>query len=211
MSKRHSYLPSNLPSGCTVYAPLTEGNLAIGGVQPTITGNGEVTWDASAEAYKFSMVNAASSTCVLYWDIDLGLESNAMQEVTIFCKAFVAGATNGFPYLVVLGDANETSSYRPHINASNAFISQYSAWQNCAWVRRNTNVLTYYTSGRTDSVNASHVSNPANWNGSNKCNSRLCIFWRRNNEGINNPSLYAYIKDIMIFNRALTAQEIAAL
>lgn len=193
------------------YAPLTNGDLTdhISGTNPTLTGNGIMTWDTNEQAYMFKMTTSSNS-CIAYWNVDFTgrMNLNVSQEYTIFSKVKVVNYVSGYPYILGLGNWNNSSSYKPHINAETC--GHPSTIMNCACIRYSNNSMYFMQANRTETNSSSHMSNPANWNNINLCANRVCVYFRRWNEDTANNA-YAYIKDCMVFNRALTPAEVAQL
>jgi len=211
MPKREHINLESLPGGCIFYAPLTQNDLTehVSGAN-LIMSNGIMTWDGQQDSYAFKLNVSSNGVCVAYWNADFSdkINLNVSQEYTIFAKCMADGSSLNFPFLVGLGNYNQNNSYKPHINVNTS--NCINMWKNTAFIRYSNNSLYYIDRNTYEYNNSSHMSNPANWNNSNLCAKRVCLLFRRFSEDTSN-TITSYIKDVMIFNRALTAAEVAEL
>jgi hypothetical protein len=207
-----------LPQGCIFYAPLKKNDLTdhVSGATMTIS-QGTVTFDNNYGMYKFEIPANTNSIACAYWDVDFTNDFTLTNndEYTLYAKVIVPIVNNGRPYLVGLGNFDVNNSYKPNF-AGNAVLGTGNSGSigsignpaYAALTRQrsgNSGWLTYYSKNFNESVNSSHMSNPANWSNNNLCAKRVCLLFSRDS---NYSAFTAYIKDIYIFNRALSQTEI---
>ena len=215
MRRNHSI--DNIPfaENLVFYAPLTEGDLTDHVSRTSmVDGNrGTYIWDSEKKMYLFSFTNSSSGT-VGYWDVNLRMSTIETQSYTLFCKIICDDVSSGRPYVFGLGNFDMSNSYKPSVCAghyygrnSNQKIESISY---IAAVRDGLQGKLYYypcvNNQWDESSTGTHMSNPENWNNINLCGSRVCVCIRRDNFA---PKFW--IKDARVYNRALSAQDLAQL
>ena len=200
-----------LPQGCIFYAPLSQYDLtdSVSGANLISTGKFSMQWDAVENMWFIEAINDVAGSCGFYWDVDFTNDFNftMSDEYTIIASVKVPNTQSGRPYIAGLGNFDSSSSYKPCISSS------FGTNGKVAFIKKNIsptqNLLTFYYSGATETQGTNHLSNTANWNNTNLCAKRVCIGVVRETGYYNVNKLY--IKDVYVFNRALTTNEIAAL
>lgn len=211
MKREHNI--ENLPfqENLVFYAPLTNWDLTdwISGNEFVTSGNGTIQWNSVKEAYQIS-TPTTRTRFVMSINVDLGITLTNQSEYTIFAKILpnTIQASVIEPF-VGLGNWSE-SSFKPHINSSTNFVSSTANFNYSAYEGLDNNgsgrICRYYVYGKDEYNDYSHVSNPAQWNNTNKCKNMLCVGVNRNGN-----AMTFCIKDIMVFDRRLTPEEIKTL
>lgn len=222
MSRRHYKKLEQQPlppfyENLVFWAPLTEGDLTdhISGVELKHTDESYVKWDSSMNAYQFFKKRKPDyngwDTSILFDAVNFpkGLKKEATQGYTItaLCKRSYTQSYNYPPY-VVLGLYTTNDVWRPCIAFSNLEPSSTKEqWGRRTFLRNadgnsksyfNTQLITQGTDGNLASY-ISQNTDVLNYIGVN--------LDRDGKDKNQNP----WIADIRIYNRALTAEEVAQL
>lgn len=191
------------------WAPLTEGDLTdhISGVEPTTGQNCIVTWDSNKISYLIDASAAGDLVYGLLWE-HLSLNLVDGHEATIYVEVcYSKGTYNSSSFFAgvpnILSDAETQSSNYVAVQPIRFSLQPSSTF-----------VKLVCSCPTLDGVN---VKNPAfykngslfvtgNWRAKSKL-SRNVVCAVQNYHS----SISAYIRDIRIYNRALTAEEVAQL
>ena len=222
MSKRHTDITTGkpLPEGCIFYAPLTQGDFAdhVSGATMVHNANvGTVVWDSTYNMYKFTQTNGQRNCCIGHWNVDFApyFQGLVTEEWTIAARV-VFSPQNGRPYLAGLGNYNENSAFKPNLQpmaiGGPGTYTPVTEPTFCACIRDGVNYnMTWWPKNYIDTsqISTSSTTNPANWNKTtNHILDRVCIHLCRENGYLN---MWQYTNSLMVFNKALTFQELEAI
>jgi len=171
------------------HAPLTtDGKDIVSAKTPSVTGSVSYSQDG---AY-------FGGTQYLKYDFS---KNEMLSSKTMFLRVKVAAQRNPYDYFATLSWGSGATSFDSQVGAN---LQTYT-WYDIAIVM-DTNRQTFYLDG----VDIWHKANSDTWNNWNMTSGTLNI---ATNAGANaaNRSFFGYIKDVRIYNCALTASEVAQL
>lgn len=208
MKREHNIEELPFYENLVFYAPLSKDDISdwISGNEFALSGNGTAAWDDNYSAYRIT-TPATKSRFVMSIDVDLDILLTNNSEYTIFAKIHPVGTLPSVnePY-IGLGDWNSTS-FKPHINSSDNFVQNITDFNNSAYEGLDNNgngrICRYYVKNYNEYTAYTHASCPAQWNSTNRCKNMICVGINRNGS-----SMTFLVKDIMVFNRMLTQEEI---
>lgn len=220
MKREHKDIVEVVPfrESLVFYAPLTEGDLTdhVSG-QSLVYPSGRVVFDSERGMYLFSKM---PKTNEIYFPVNLYAAGIQQCRYTIFvdCQAQTYGYYNYPPY-VVIGGYSDTTSWRPSVacirDESNttrglrkkrAFVATKSATmapEYSAYYIDDAGV--HYVFGENN-LSLGSVIDPQNWTPIMK--QRVSLNPKRDS---NDTNYKVYLKDIRIYNRALSENELAQL
>lgn len=207
--------------GCIFYAPFTYGDLTdhISGSTLVDPSGTSVVWDSTMQMYKFLKTVKSQEK---YFPVNLlynaqtnprGLRRLETQEYTIVGYTMRTEITTyGYPPYIVIGSYKDTGNYEPSLfsfreetdreSARVRFIRVFSMTQQMGYC--DNNAIGYFVNQAIASDNRNLLSNIQE-----SMFSKVTINPKR--EGNDPISMNCYVKDAMIFNRALTDTELIAI
>mgnify|MGYP003408262231 FL=1 len=194
------------------YAPLTEGDLTDHITGNTLNYTQGLQWDSAMGMYKFDKVDKAYE---MYYDVNL---VDIVGDYTLVCEYKPSSISRyNYPVVLILGSYAESDEWRPGIASNSSDTSGERAEQRLrisTYSIETKTALVYMINGQGDVEFLCDYGNqtnticiPDNWNSSNKCRTRLSVCPKRDH----NDTMAVWIKDIRIYNRFFTPEEIAQL
>lgn len=184
------------------WAPLTQGDLTdhISGLMGSSLGGASVDWNVMNDAY----VLTTNTGAALSYQLDT--PSMLPDSYTVVVDVKVTQSSTTF-YIMAAGTYGSTNSY-PNLGTHNFGIaSDLSNWHKVASVCDKTQLKQYFyldsNLNNTVNRNSSHLIWSSNWTGALRTNLSLGVYFVYSGK--------AYLKDVRIYNRALTASEVAQL
>ncbi len=211
---------------CVFYAPLVQGDTTdhISGTNITVNNNyASLTYDSIEAAYLFNATTAGYYS-KFYWDnLNLGIihEDRTDNVYTVLCEMKIVSATQKAQLraLPIAGILNGRSNYvfgffsdlRTFygVTSTTGNIPDGGVWRKYAIVKNFglTDSCTYYVDLTAGSVNTGYCEKSSSLTFQD-ANRRVTVMSDYNN---NNQIGKVYLRNIVIYNRALTAAEIAQL
>lgn len=194
------------------YAPLTEGDLTDHISGNTLNYTQGLSWDSAMSMYKFGKV---AQTYEMYYDVNL---VGIVGDYTLVCE-FKPEETHryNYPSVLILGSYAQSDEWRPGIVSNSSDTSGERAMQRMRiWTYsiQTQTAKVYMINGQGECEYLCDYGGPTNticipdnWNSSNKCRTRVSVCPKRDH----NDTIAAWIKDIRIYNRFFTPEEIAQL
>lgn len=185
------------------WAPLTEGDLAdhISGVSPTTDAGCSVTWDADKGMYLMKS-NGRYRSSLVYRGMNMMMQDR--HEVTIVADALIVRSNHSYNAIATTPELSRSASY----NCAYIHEARNGSMNNVCRVAvscPNTPEDVYYYPKFYN--NGTYITE-ASWRAS------IQLSFNEVNVCETNNDLYyldAYIKNVRIYNRALTAEEVAQL
>lgn len=207
--------------GCIFYAPFTYGDLTdhISGSTLVDPSGTSVEWDSTMQMYKFLKTAKSQEK---YFPVNLlynaqtnprGLQRLETQDYTIVGYTMRTEITAyGYPPYIVIGSYKDTADYIPSLasireetdreSARARFLRKSSMTQHIGYC--DNNAIGYFSNLAIASNSRAMLSNIQE-----SMFSKVTINPKRDN---NDPiTMNCYVKDAMIFNRALTDTELIAI
>lgn len=216
-----NYKSSGIPfeKNCAFYAPLSKGDFTdhVSGAVLQYPDGQAPTWDVNEGMYLFTKLNTPNER---FFSVDLQSKFNLSntQDYTLFCvcRPTANGGTLNFPQFFCLGSYANDTKYRPSVVSHHLESSiTRSTVHGRAYMKRGNYSSHWVIAGDQAIINeetlegSSGLPYPNNWTSSNKCYSQVTINPKRESRDSSDYSVY--IKEIMIFNRQLTANELVLL
>lgn len=205
MSKREHYISQGeIPfrENLVFWAPLTDGDLTdhISRLTGSSLGGASVAWNVMNDAYVLTTNNGAALS------YQLNTPSMMPDSYTVFADVKVAQSSTTF-YIMAAGTYGGTNSY-PNLGTHNFGIaSDLNNWHRVVSVCDKTQLKQYFYLDANLynelTRNSSHLVWSSNWTGTLRTNLSLGVYYGYSGK--------AYLKDVRIYNRALTPAEVAAL
>lgn len=197
------------------YAPLLENDLAdhISGISPTF-GSGSCSYDGSKQAYRFVLQGNDGTRCLIYDLLEpIELKQSESYNLTLFAKIYVVSYTQTVDFcsfgenVSVYTDGTTCFSIGEthRFNTSTNNPTTLNSWHDLCLTLNGTTGTHY-----VDSVVSRSAAYSLCYN-MQKCVSKGANRWVSIGSQYNNHSFNAYIKDVRIYNRPLSAQEVAQL
>lgn len=197
------------------YAPLTEGDLTDHISGNTLNYNASlnpVFWDNEKKMYRFSKV---AKPYEMYYNVNL---DGIVGDYTIVCEYLPERThTYNYPTVLILGSYASSDVWRPGMYSLRNDLSGERALQRMRiWPysieTQTANMYMINGEGNVEylcqyGVPSDTICAPHNWDNSNMCRTRVSINPKRDN----NDTYAVWIKDIRIYNRFFTQEEIAQL
>lgn len=200
----------NMPCDLIFYAPLNYEDFTdhvSGANLNNAVNNPRIYWDPIKGMYKIYKRSYGQNN--LYWDVDLRkyMKLEAGQQWTLIADFQTTGQSPyNVPNVINLGQYNFTNPYKPCL---------------CVWDRETNKTklkrraLIYSGGGTikriadqainyTTTEGPSALVRPNNWTDANECYSKICLQDHRSGE----PSIDCWIKNIRMYNRELSIEEI---
>lgn len=221
MARRHYNIESdNFPKGLIFYAPMNQGDLTdhISGNDLQGYDSNKVQWDSSVGMYKVIKQAQADE---MNWNVNLlynattnpnGLQLIADQNYTVYayCQRLTT-TTNNYPPYAILGTYATSDTFNPGLQSmrveANIGTRELLLGRVYRRINRNTEWITIYNGAvniYNTEVNAGARHNPANWVQTNY--TKVAVNPKRGQYDPANINIY--ISNIMIFNRALSDDEL---
>lgn len=211
---RRSYLncnqntdkPSVLPEGCIFYAPLSQNDMTdhVSGTTGVI-GNGTFAWDSTYQAYKIK-TTTGGQTC-LKFNIPNRFDLYPDYCYTYNAKVFVESFSGTCDFLQ-LGTGTSDRDNAVSLAETHRYTGfTTGCWHWLSMTKSDTQVL-FYIDGvivRTDTTSTFPSLNCAMWN------SWMSISDIAIGGGFNSYNYTAYIKEVSVFNRVLSVDELRLL
>lgn len=196
-----------IPDGCIFYAPLAYGDLQdhVSGVVGTI-GNGQFAWNDSMQAYMIKTTTGGQKC--LKFNIPNRFNLSPSYNYTYFAEIYVESFTGTCDFLSLGSGTSDRNNA-----VSLAETHRWDGFTTGRWhkmaLTKNGASLRFYADG---SINKSSTTstyaalNASSWVNWGDCKSIFVI-----GGGFNSYKYVAYIKNVMMFNKVLTLEEINAL
>lgn len=193
------------------YAPLTYGDLTdhISGTSPTTDTQCSCTWDSSKEMYLLSANGANNFRCALnYTNLSLQITEKSTQQFTV-TGIFEWVSKNGNNFEAFYSVSNQKQSSNTCLRWTCGDVTKYDGGKHFTGIKRLTAIVdnssgqgTYIRYEDNELVTNfgswSNIKNPPNSVG-------ICQLL------INQYAFSCYAKDVRVYNRALSAAEVAQL
>lgn len=207
-----SYISWLKSLGCICWLPLgSDGDLLdrISGKSLELTGNGSMVWDSTKGMYHFT-TPASKSQYVAFLDNGMNASSFPDDEFTtiVTLEKITSSSTRYFNGAMspISNVENTQVPMMPAYNGTGRTSSWPAGVQNLAKTQSSDRAYAmYYNGGLNLSGNSVSGYMPSEWS---VRSDGLCVCIARNSSTATTTNVQVYIKDIYVFNKVLTVEEI---